>query len=450
MRLNIDVGRYLFVRPCYPKLLGFLDEARMSGTYQRFVIKGIPGIGKTTFLYYYLHVLIKQKKCVVFEDFKGLMFLVLPDGKIFEGKRGDSVFKKPLADRSAYYLFNCGGSAGTATPLLSSVHAATFAASSPSIDHTQELCKTEDHIVFTMPMWTLDELLSCRLKIHSPNSEAMVTESFRLRGGVARPAFYKGNADYLQMQLESALQKFAQNPAAILSSIVGGADPQSISHKLMHYKVEDDFIRYSTIIASDYIGDRMCDINLKAVVERIASLQTDKMGSALRGGLFERFAHRVLALGSHAFGAKKTLLMSPVNGDRKRRIPIPNCIGTNVDLHVRQICDLPICTTSNAGLYLIPEVPNFPVVDSLVLPRTGYQMTVSPTHDLEVGPLTELLEKLKCTEREKFRLVWVVPTDVEFKCRSIPDSISDRVEQYVLKLPLQVPLALVKTPLNDL
>ena len=64
--------------------------------------------------------------------------------------------------------------------------------------------------------------------------------------------------------------------------------------------------------------------------------------------------------------------------------------------------------------------------------------------------MTELLEKLKCTEREKFRLVWVVPTDVEFKCRSIPDSISDRVEQYVLKLPLQVPLALVKTPLNDL
>ena len=100
--MDIDeLGRYMFVRPCYPKLWGRINDVLKSGSRRRFIIKGIPGIGKTTFLYYILHKLIKLKKSVVFEDFKGLMFLVQPDGKVYKGKRGDPVFEQPLADPNA-------------------------------------------------------------------------------------------------------------------------------------------------------------------------------------------------------------------------------------------------------------------------------------------------------------------------------------------------------------
>ncbi len=138
-------------------------------------------------------------------------------------------------------------------------------------------------------------------------------------------------------------------------------------------------------------------------------------------------------------------MMSPFAGGNRKQIP--EVTGHDENLHIRRIGDLPNCTASNSGVYLMPEVRNFPVVDSLVLPRTGYQITVSPTHGLNVKSLTALLEKLNCTEQEKFQLVWVVPADVEFECSSISNStINGCVEQYVLKLPLQVPTPLIKIP----
>ena len=284
---------------------------------------GIPGIGKTTFLYYLLHVLVKQKKCVVFEDFKGLMFMVQKNGEIFEGKRGDPVFKGPLADSSAYYLFNCGGSIGTTTPLLENVNAITIAASSPSEDHTKELSKTR-HGVYYMPMWKLDELQLCREKCDLPLTQAVVGERFIKWGGVARQTLFTGDDEALSNQLETALTRFKENPNAVLDS-VGGADNRMFSHKLLHYNVdESSFENYSIVLASDYIGDRMCDMNLKGVVEQIAALQTDTQESGLRGRLFEHFAHRVLPLGSKAFGdtAKLKLKMSPFPPGGKD-LPIP-------------------------------------------------------------------------------------------------------------------------------
>ena len=65
----------------------------------------------------------------MFEDFEGGMFMVQPDGKIFEGKRGDLFFKDQLAKASTYYLFNCGGSVGTTTPLIKNVDAVIIAGS---------------------------------------------------------------------------------------------------------------------------------------------------------------------------------------------------------------------------------------------------------------------------------------------------------------------------------
>jgi hypothetical protein len=442
-----DLGNSFFIRPCYPKLWGMISntiEQTGKESYERdhtsrFIVMGIPGIGKTTFLYYLLHVLVKQKKCVVFEDFKGLMFMVQKNGEIFEGKRGDPVFKDPLADSSAFYLFNCGGSVGTTTPLLENVEAVTIAASSPSEDHTKELSKTL-HSVNYMTMWNLDELQLCREKCTSPLSRAVVDDRFAQWGGVARQVLFKGDEEILSAQLETALSKFDLNPQDVLSC-VGGADTRMMSHKLLHYNVdESSFKKYSVMLASDYIGDRMCEMNLKGVLKRIASLQTDTEENGLRGRLFEHFAHRVLPLGSRAFGntAKLKLKMSPFpsGGDD---VPIPEVASSQ---KTRSISDLPAFSPSGRCVYFKPTVPNYPIVDALVTPRTGYQITVSTSHGVKIDPFITLLDKLGCTEELKFRLVWVVPSDVNFKCKELPAIISDRVEQFILKLPFLVPPSL--------
>ena len=430
-----DLGCRMFIRPCYPKLWDNIVNVIETGVIFRFIVMGIPGIGKTTFLYYLLHVLVKRSKCVVFEDFKGLMFMVQLDGTIYRGKRGDSVFEEPLANTSTYYLFNCGGSTGTTTPLLESVSAVTIVASSPSEDHTKELSKT-NHNVYYMPMWKLGELQLCRNICVSPLTEAVVADRFAKWGGVARQALFTGDDEALSNQLETALVCFRDNPLLVLCG-VGSSDSKVVSHKLLHYQVDEiAFKKYSTTLASDYIGGRMCDMNLQGVVDRIAVLQTDKEEHTLRGRLFEPFAHRILQLGSKAFGEKPLRMLSL---DNDKYVTIPDITSS---VAIRSIIDIDPYSNTN-GIYLKPEVPNFPVVDSLVTPRTGYQVTVSSKHDIKVAPFKELLDKLCCTDKLKFRLVWVVPPDVDFKCPKIADSsIIIRVEQFILKLPLFLPPSL--------
>ena len=236
-----------------------------------------------------------------------------------------------------------------------------------------------------MPMRTLKELLSCRVKARSPLSEAVVAEHFRRHGGVARQAFFKGNETVLQSRLESALKKFQEKPQDVLGS-VSGADTQEVSNELLHYRVDEDaFMTNSTIFESGYIGDRMCDLNLQVVVDRIAVLQTSKQESGLRGRLFERFAHRVLSLGSKAFGAMP-LMMSPFADCKPFKIPEVTSLKV-----ISRFGDLEVFSPSDIGAYLRPEVPNFPVVDSLLTPHTGYQITVSSTHEINFESFPKLL-----------------------------------------------------------
>jgi len=72
------------------------------------------------------------------------------------------------------------------------------------------------------------------------------------------------------------------------------------------------YLSYKVILASDYVGDRMCGANPQAVVDRIKLLQ-EKDDHGLHGKLFERFTHRVLPHGSTE---DYPLLATPAGGGR--------------------------------------------------------------------------------------------------------------------------------------
>lgn len=433
-----DLGRHMFVRPCYPKIERLIFDEVLHSNTKRFVVMGIPGIGKTTFLYYLLHVLIKKKTCVVFEDFEGDLFIVQENGEVVEVNRREKALKIALAQESTYYLFNCGGSKGTMTPLVKNVRARTVVASSPSIDHTKELRKY-GHSIYDMPIWTLDELQLCRRLCHLKLSKNVVSKRFVMWGGSARKTLFPGSDADLEKELSRALAKFKDRPHEVLDS-VGGTDTGDVSHMLLHQKVDEQtFKGHSVILASDYIGDRMCDLNLEGVVNHIATLQTDQEEHGLRGRLFEPFAHRVLRLGSSAFSDVDTLMM--VSSSTGKRVAVPSITSS---AGMQNLNDLDKYSDSE-GTYLHPNVSNFPVVDSIVTPRTGYQMTVSTTHSIKNVPFVKLLDKLGCTKKQKFRLVWVVPADVQFNCRSLSSDLQGRVEQFILQLPLRVPPSLKAT-----
>jgi hypothetical protein len=423
------LGRYMFVRPCYVALQNIILVEMIPKNMRRIIVMGIPGIGKTCFLYYVLCELIRQRKRVVFEDFAGLMFMVSAAGRIYTGQRGDAIFVRPLSDRSTFYLFNCGGKPGVVTPQVTGVHAVSIVASSPCKNHTKEFGKAGASKLF-MPIWDLEELEFCRQLCSVNLSANQVASRFRMYGGVARPAFFTGKESILISDMDEAIAKFKDKPQDVLG-LVGDHDSLQASHRLLHYKVADNFESYTVILASDYVGDCMCDANLKGVVERIRMLQ-DNDDHGLRGKLFERFSHRILPLGSTR---QFPLLMQPAFGGNRVAIPTPI---SAVPVPINSIADV---ASKGDRVYLLPTVSNFPVVDALVTPSTGYQMTVSNTHGIAVSSLRELMAVLGC---RRFDLVWVVPPDVDFRCPVFTDSTSNILRQFVLKLPLNVPPSLCR------
>jgi hypothetical protein len=365
------------------------------------------------------------------------MFMVDAEGVIFKGKRGDAMFEEPLNDENAYYLFNCDGRPVTVSPLV--VRAVSIAASSPCDDHTKEFIKAGAGGLFYMPMWELTELERCRQMCDLKLTAALVTERFLLWGGVARRCFFTGEEAILKADLDEALSKYKEEPQQILSK-VGGQDSLQLSHRLLHYKVSDSFKDYTMSLASDEVADLMCDLDLQAVVDRIAMLQTDREQHGFRGKLFERFAHRVLPFGSSSV---YPLFMIPEAGGNRSSIPSPRTSKTEPIASIEEL------KTAACDIYLKPSVRNFAVADAVLKLSDSsemfvYQMTVGVTHSLANASLWEIINQLGCTKRSKLNLVWVVPPDVDFRRPSLTDELKDVVSQWTLRLPLEVPPALKK------
>lgn len=60
--------------------------------------------------------------------------------------------------------------------------------------------------------------------------------------------------------------------------------------------------------------------------------------------------------------------------------------------------------------YGLPTVSNFPLVDALMLPDIGIQMTISKSHDVSVNSLPKILKILGIDE-SAFKMVFVVPKE---------------------------------------
>jgi len=357
--MNADIlGPSLFIRTCYlPILRKIFDDFLLPSSFRRIIVQGVPGIGKTCFLYYLLCDLIRKRKTVVFEDFTGLMFMVTSEGDIYEGTRNAHVFKAPLNDIDSYYLFNCGGKPGIAVPSV--VSALSIVASSPCADHTKEFVKAGSCSLYYMPMWELDELERCRVKCNSKLTAELVTERYSLWGGVARRCFYRGDEALLAADMTNELSKYEADPNSIFSK-VGGLNLLEISHCLLHYSVSENFKNFTMILASDKVADRLCDLNFEAVVDQIARLQTKREDSGLRGKLFERFGLRFVPL-----GCKADEPMSKKTPSKKRGKIISETLPK---AFIPSIKDIP-ATPYNT--YLIFSHHNAPSIDAAVKHEGG-------------------------------------------------------------------------------
>ena len=311
--------------------------------------------------------------------------------------------------------------------------AITIMFSSPKRDNYKDLLKLHFSTMRYMPVWSYDEIEQCRSLLFDTTVKSDEAQQLFMRwGGVPRYVLEKAHDSATQKSLEGALS--LANFTA-LKDAAGSLDlADTNSHKLMRINVNDNYDQLDTTFASDFIADRVISGAATARLEEIkafvAGSQDFGVLGALRGHLFEAFAHDAILRGGdfevRSMGIS-TAETSTVTFDKSRK----NWFRASDEL--KNFGDLDYCR---------PLSKNFGVVDAIRMPCSLLQMTVSTTHGINERLLGSVLNSL--AEASEYVLYFVVPDivfddfNVSFK-PSVP-LVSDRFDRLVIKV-LKIPLS---------
>ena len=421
----------LYVRQCYQDvfklLLEFIDIGR-----KKFAISGTPGIGKSLFFVYILYRLL--------EDRSQKNLSLNPVRIVYHAENQFCCYDleklivtnlAPTQDEADKFLFQTDTLyiLDGKTNYYPSSCIALFIAS-PRSDHFQHFVNQTKAMSWYFPVWTLNELVTCRQLCYENLEPEELDRRYQICGGVARFVFHRYyDKKIIEMALNDA--KAARGVRYVGSTTSIYKD----SHKLLQMMVgvDDRGYDYQYIgldVASKYIGEQLW---LRHTAQMINNLQ-DMFGGGpnqISRHLFEIYGHKVFSIGNKRLkcrclesGVEEDFTLDDLGSERttfgKDTIP------TRADL--------------TGKYYEASDDQNFPAIDSLSH-QGMFQFTVAAEHPIAgVSTLKEL-----CALYDEPKLYFVVPPyrfewfrKQSFKSgnvRSNDDKIPG-LKQYVLELPV--------------
>jgi hypothetical protein len=483
--INKSFNTTLFVRPCYEQLWQRIqqeikadDQDRASK--RRFLVTGTPGLGKSYFLFYVLWQLRQM------ENRLGTFPVYIDSHFSSQGQQmwrfcGDSVAlvdRVDIDDKKAYYLVDPGHS--KTSPLFCS--GITIIAASPKHVETSlhEWIK-ETPSQYYMPIWTTTEIMACRSICFPDTPTKTVMELIDICGPVPRWVLQNANDDPKAIIDKALGSAGITSPQELFKSLAAGDKFAEISNKLLHYTVDENFKQVGVCFASAYIQNYLTAAYVDSQTQALVNFLRVSAGmgdlAALRGPLFESFAHPVLVKGGK-FKQRKLSLTRSEGGDQGELKDEPEEQDNSQDDEEESEEELEDSHTSDGAetkqplelkprscelvgdllsflprskKYLRPRSPNNPAVDAIIpYEKMAFQMAVRLEHPVKSKPLMSLVEAMlgktpAATDRVK--LYFVVPPDMfpHFKwqpylgtkkqvLKRIP-AVLERVDQYVLEIP---------------
>jgi len=180
-----EQGTVIYIRECYKHLANIVLNEKIH----RCRITGNPGIGKTFFGLYLLHLLSKQKKTIVYHQ--ACQYPILFNKQHTFCSDNISDFKEYLDNTDVWYIVD-------GQPPLK-VHAKTILLCSPQKQHYKEFDKMVGTTIRFMPVWSWNEVNECRIGMFNHLEEAKVEDLYSRWGGI--PRFI------LEKSLDSSQQK---------------------------------------------------------------------------------------------------------------------------------------------------------------------------------------------------------------------------------------------------
>jgi len=282
----------LFVRQCYQDVFDLICKKRDQGK-TRFIISGNPGIGKTYFLAYLIFQL-KKRKCQIILDMKMNNSCFLFSGtKVLEGNIDD--FKEILKDPKTWCLVDGKEPKGYA--------AITVLATSPLKDIYRDFSKLINSDIMWMPVWSDSEIESCRQICFPRLDKPLVDSLFEKWGGIPRFVLERAQDPKAQRELDDAIG--IADLDKLLATIGEISHPDDTNHKLVHIHTTqkgeygDRYVTY----ASYYVSARILDRFERTAFWKLRTFLSSSQGlsemGALRGNLWEPFAHTRLERVEH-------------------------------------------------------------------------------------------------------------------------------------------------------
>jgi hypothetical protein len=424
-----SLGSAMYIRPCYSTITDriWYIFSQLSAGKRGVVLTGNPGIGKSMMLVYLLRRIAREGAVAVIQKqiFKKVI-VCSPDGssQYFE-TIDDPFIQRLLRKESTYYLYD--GVKGAPPPDFAFVVAKTLVLTSPDPDLLKEFQKHHP-IRLYMPVWLKVEVSAARLICHPTVEEQKIAgatdpqiatllptcrvtadeaeERFSHFGGLVRYIFrHSLDADFLQLQGVVSKQLLS----SILPSIGLLETMPDVSHRVLHYHVaSDDFTRVAVHYASDWVYDQLLTSSARqltdGIIQFMQSSANQPLLGALRGYMFERYAHTVIPRG----GTFNTRLLKAASGNAAAALePIVQLnLPALTEVRFTNAQEIPKLIHDHAGsnLYLRPKFGQHPSIDALAVinvPNPSpppasqvvlylFQVTVGKQHPLKLKFFEEI------------------------------------------------------------
>jgi hypothetical protein len=311
----------IYVRECYRDLyeLAATGMLNLTSTYSVTLFTGVPGIGKSLFLVYFIYRFLSDER---FPDKRFALEFDRGEYNMFEpiGSAGNT-FKMTTLDAKCVhpkdFLLLCD-IIEPAQP--KGIAKWTLIFSSPDPQRYKEMIKTSCARKFTMPTWS-----ELELRFLAPNNKDWF-DAFCTFGGVPRHVFpgpIGGNPHHL---LNNSLTAKGFDLAASYFVRGFGATDEKQNYMLFHINPPEitkgvyDYSGYPEYsFASSEIFDRLAEMNTQCLITKAINLFNDGVASETIGGvaagkLFELVCLRLSPITGHCL--KATRLYGPVKSTR--------------------------------------------------------------------------------------------------------------------------------------
>jgi hypothetical protein len=430
VRFAFDIPERLYIPDCYKDLYREVSNTMATSKKYMGVFTGVPGIGKSMFLIYFLHEYFRDgrfaNKRVAVELAQGVYdyFLLSPNGTQLEYYSFEVANNRqsPIEFKDLLILTDL---LEVKIPMMPGRYHFVF--SSPNPDRYEEFKKLYKLArTYYLPPWEWEEL------IRVVNVTGDLIQNYALCGGVPRLVFK--NADDCAREMKAAIDSKGREIATgyVRGRSLSLRDSQ-ISHKIVHlHPVFDEntgkynYLEPYRCLASGAVTSMLLDIILEAdsaLLERMykhqgAALAIAQLGAVDAGLMFEslikgpcHFYGKSIQLVS--LRPNHTALDSKPPASWTMEVPgtiqlLPNKFQDKVELR--------------PDVYYVPVKTNFPGIDSFCFTGnekdgynlTAFQITVGTQHDVKQIGIDLVLSSMgqeAVAKVNKIQLVFVVPAE---------------------------------------